>query len=132
MDTLFTRIIKGDIPCYKVAENDQFFAFLDISPLAKGHTLVIPKIQEDYIFNLEDSTLAELMIFAKKVAKAIEVNIPCKRIGVAVIGLEVLHTHIHLVPINSVNDLSFKNERVDVTSEEMTDLALKISNSVEL
>ena len=88
--------------------------------------------QEDYIFNLEDSTLAELMIFAKKVAKAIEVNIPCKRIGVAVIGLEVLHTHIHLVPINSVNDLSFKNERVDVTSEEMTDLALKISNSVEL
>lgn len=132
MDTLFTRIIKGDIPCYKVAENDQFFAFLDISPLAKGHTLVIPKIQEDYIFNLEDSTLAELMIFAKKVAKAIEVNIPCKRIGVAVIGLEVPHTHIHLVPINSVNDLSFKNERVDVTSEEMTDLALKISNSVEL
>jgi len=132
METLFTKIIKGEIPCYKIAENERFFAFLDISPLAKGHTLVIPKVQEDYIFNLDDHTIAELMIFAKKIAKAIEENVTCQRIGVAVIGLEVPHTHIHLVPINHVGDLNFKNDRVQITNEEMANLATLISKSVKL
>ncbi len=132
METLFTKIIKGEIPCYKIAENERFFAFLDISPLAKGHTLVIPKVQEDYIFNLDDHTIAELMIFAKKIAKAIEENVTCQRIGVAVIGLEVPHTHIHLVPINHVGDLNFKNDRVQITNEEMANLAILISKSVKL
>ena len=132
MDTIFTKIINGEIPCFKIAENDHFFAFLDISPLAKGHTLVIPKNQIDYIFNLDDQTLADLMIFAKKIAKAIEINIPCQRIGIAVIGLEVPHTHIHLIPINAVGDINFKNERVMVTTDEMAKLALVISQSVNL
>ncbi|PKP21153.1 MAG: HIT family protein [Bacteroidetes bacterium HGW-Bacteroidetes-20] len=132
METLFTKIINGEIPCYKIAENEQFFAFLDISPLAKGHTLVIPKEQEDYIFNLDDKTIAELMVFAKKIAKAIEENVTCQRIGVAVIGLEVPHTHIHLVPINHVSDLNFKNERVQISKEEMANLAILISSSVKL
>ncbi len=129
MDTIFTKIIKGEIPSYKVAENDQFFAFLDISPIAFGHTLVVPKLQNDYIFDLNDNQIAELMIFAKKVAVAIEKNVPCKRIGIAVIGLEVPHTHIHLVPISNVSDLDFKKERVQVSKQEMISLAEKITAS---
>ena len=101
MATIFSRIIAGEIPCYKIAENDKFFAFMDINPVAKGHTLVVPKWENDYIFALEDDEIAEMMVFAKKVAKAIEKAIPCKRIGVAVIGLEVPHAHIHLIPITT-------------------------------
>ena len=127
MDTVFTKIIKGEIPSYKVAENDKFYSFLDISPLAKGHTLVVPKIQNDYIFDLDDTTLAEMTVFAKKVALAIEKAIPCKRIGVAVIGLDVPHTHIHLVPINNVGDLDFKKERVKLTEEEFKCTATAIA-----
>lgn len=131
METIFTKIIKGEIPCYKIAENDSFFAFLDISPLAKGHTLVVPKIQNDYIFDLDDDLLAEMMVFSKKIAKAIEKNVSCMRIGVAVIGLEVPHTHIHLVPINQVGDLDFKKPRPEVSKEEMAELAKKIASSIE-
>ncbi|HNX20779.1 MAG TPA: HIT family protein [Bacteroidales bacterium] len=131
METIFTKIIKGEIPCYKIAENDSFFAFLDISPLAKGHTLVVPKIQNDYIFDLDDDLLAEMMVFSKKIAKAIEKNVSCMRIGVAVIGLEVPHTHIHLVPINQVGDLDFKKPRPEVSKEEMAELTKKIASSIE-
>jgi histidine triad (HIT) family protein len=129
METIFTKIINGQIPCYKIAENENCFAFLDISPIAFGHTLVIPKIQNDYIFNLEDSLISELMIFAKKIAKAIEANVQCERIGVAVIGLEVPHAHIHLVPISKLGDLDFTKERVKVSKEEMEILTQKISSS---
>jgi histidine triad (HIT) family protein len=131
MDTLFTKIIKGEIPCYKIAENDRFFAFLDISPLAKGHTLVVPKVQNDYIFALDDDTIAGMMVFAKKVALAIQQNIPCQRIGVAVIGLEVPHAHIHLVPITKEGDLNFTNPRCKLTDEEFKEIAAKISASIQ-
>ncbi|MCQ2272330.1 MAG: HIT family protein [Bacteroidales bacterium] len=127
METIFSKIIKGEIPSYKIAENDKFYSFLDISPLAKGHTLVVPKVQNDYIFDLDDTTLAEMMVFAKKVALAVEKAIPCKRIGVAVIGLDVPHTHIHLVPINNVGDLDFKKERVKLTEEEFKQTAVAIA-----
>ncbi|MDD6582030.1 MAG: HIT family protein [Bacteroidales bacterium] len=132
MDTIFTKIIKGDIPCYKIAENDKFFAFLDINPLAKGHTLVVPKLQVDYIFKLDDEMLAEMMIFAKRIASAIEANVPCERIGLAVIGLEVPHTHIHLVPINKVGDLNFANPKCKLSEEEFKEIAAKIAQSVKL
>ena len=130
MSSIFSKIIKGEIPCYKIAENDRFFAFLDISPIAEGHTLVIPKIENDYIFNLDDHTLGEMMIFAKKVALAIEKVVACKRIGVAVIGLDVPHTHIHLVPINAVADLDFTKERAQLTAEQFTQLATEISKNI--
>lgn len=132
METIFTRIIKGEIPCYKIAEDDRFFAFLDISPIAKGHTLVVPKLQNDYIFDLEDEMLAEMMMFAKKVAKAIRQNVECARIGVAVIGLDVPHTHVHLVPITKAGDLDFTKKRVELSSEEMLNLSSAISGSVNL
>lgn len=132
METIFTRIIKGEIPCYKIAENDKFFAFLDISPVAKGHTLVVPKLQNDYIFDLEDEMLAEMMVFAKKIAKAIRQNVECARIGVAVIGLDVPHTHVHLVPISKSGDLDFTKKRVELSSEEMQSLSSAISGSVNL
>lgn len=126
METIFTKIIKGEIPCYKIAENDKFFAFLDINPLNGGHTLVVPKKHSSYIFDIDDQELGEMMIFAKKIAKAIEKSIPCKRIGVAVIGLEVPHTHIHLVPLNEENDLNFKKQRPNFSKEEMQKIADKI------
>ena len=131
METIFTKIIKGEIPCYKIDVNEQFIAFLDISPLAKGHTLVVPKLQNDYIFDLDDKMLADMMVFAKKVAKAIEANVKCMRIGVAVIGIEVPHTHIHLVPINRVGDLNFANPKCQLSPEEMAEIADKISKSVQ-
>jgi len=131
-DTIFTKIVKGEIPCYKIAENDNFFAFLDISPIAKGHTLVITKLQNDYIFDLPDDLLGEMMVFAKKVAIGIKKAIPCNRVGVAVIGIDVPHNHIHLVPINGVGDLNFKAERVQLTQEEFQQIAEKISSAVEL
>ncbi|MBO7445492.1 MAG: HIT family protein [Bacteroidales bacterium] len=130
-ETIFTKIVKGEIPCYKIAEDEHFFAFLDISPIAKGHTLVITKLQNDYIFDLPDDLLGKMMVFAKKVARGIEKAIPCKRIGVAVIGIDVPHNHIHLVPINGVGDLDFKGERVQLTKEEFADIAQKISASIE-
>lgn len=131
-DTIFTKIVKGEIPCYKIAENDKFFAFLDISPIAVGHTLVITKLQNDYIFNLPDDLLADMMVFAKKVALGIQKVVPCSRIGVAVIGIDVPHNHIHLVPINGVGDLNFKAERVKLTPEEFKQTAENIAKAVEL
>lgn len=131
-DTIFTKIVKGEIPCYKIAENDKFFAFLDISPIAKGHTLVITKLQNDYIFDLPDDLLGEMMVFAKKVAVGIREAIPCNRIGVAVIGIDVPHNHIHLVPINGVGDLNFKAERVQLSPEEFQQIAADIAQKIKL
>ena len=118
MATIFSKIVKGEIPCYKIAEDERFFAFMDINPVAVGHTLVIPKREDDYIFNLEDDEIGAMMVFAKKVAKAIEKAVPCKRIGVAVIGLEVPHAHIHLIPISKEGDMDFKKEHVHMSEEE--------------
>lgn len=130
MDSIFTKIINGEIPCHKIAENDKFLAFLDIMPLAKGHTLVIPKVENDYIFDLNDNELAELMVFAKSVAKKVELAIPCKRIGVAVIGLEVPHTHIHLVPLQNVDDINFSKEKLKLSQDELKEIALKINGPI--
>jgi len=129
MSSIFTKIINGELPAYKVAENEKFLAFLDISPIAKGHTLVIPKTEVDYIFNIEDELLAEMWLFAKKVALKIENAIPCQRVGVAVIGLEVPHAHIHLVPINHVGDINFSQPKLSFTQEEMKDICDTISNA---
>ena len=122
MATIFSRIVKGEIPCYKIAENDQYFAFMDINPVAKGHTLVIPKRETDYIFSLDDDEIADMMVFAKKVALAIEKAVPCKRIAVAVIGLEVPHAHIHLIPISKEGDMDFKKEHVHMSEEEFREV----------
>ncbi len=126
MSTLFTKIIKGEIPSYKVAENDQFFAFLDINQFAKGHTLVIPKQEGDYIFDLDEETFIAYQLYARKIAMAIEKAIPCKRIATAVIGLEVPHTHIHLVPIQQENDMNFAKNNKQVSPEEMEHIAAAI------
>lgn len=128
--TIFSKIIAGDIPCYKIAENDQFFAFLDIHPMTFGHTLVIPKIEEDYIFNLDDKTLSEMMVFAKKIALAIEKSVTCVRVGVSVIGLEVPHAHIHLIPINKESDMNFRNPKLKPTNEEMIQIASEIRKNL--
>jgi len=125
MATIFTKIIKGEIPCYKIAEDENYFAFLDINPVQKGHTLVVPKIEDDYIFHLDDQTLAGLVLFSKKVAKAIEKAVPCKRISVAVVGLEVPHTHVHLIPITQESDLNFAKKQ-QLTPEEMAKIAESI------
>ena len=130
MATIFSRIIAGEIPCYKIAEDENFFAFLDINPMAKGHTLVVPKIEEDYIFNLDDKTVSDMMLFSKKVAKAIEKSVTCLRIGVAVIGLEVPHAHIHLIPINKEADMNFKNPKLKLTPEEMAEIANNIKQNL--
>lgn len=119
MASIFTKIINGEIPSYKIAENDKFYAFLDIAPLAKGHTLVVPKQEVDYIFDIEDELLAQMHIFAKKVAKAIQEAIPCEKVGMAVIGLDVRHAHIHLVPLQEVGDLNFAKEKLKLSSDEM-------------
>lgn len=129
MATIFSRIISGEIPCYKIAENDRFFAFLDINPLTKGHTLVVPKHETDYIFNIDDEELGQMMVFAKQVAKSIEKAIPCKRIAVAVIGLEVPHAHIHLVPITKEGDLDFKKEHLKLSQEEFLDIQKRITQA---
>ena len=127
MATLFTRIINGEIPCYKVAEDDRYFAFLDINPLAKGHTLVVPKVEDDYIFNVDDETYAGLMLFAKKVAQAQQLAIPCKRIGVAVLGMEVPHVHVHLVPMQSEGDMNFAKQKLQLSPAEMAETAAAIA-----
>ncbi len=126
MASIFSKIVAGEIPCHKIAETEDFLAFLDVFPLVKGHTLVIPKNEIDYIFDMEDDQLAALNIFAKKVAKAVKQAIPCTRIGVSVIGLEVPHTHIHLVPMNEMNDMNFTREKIKVEEEEMKEIADKI------
>lgn len=120
MSSIFSKIVKGEIPSYKVAEDEHYYAFLDINPLQKGHTLVIPKREEDYLFDLTDEELAGLMVFAKRVAKAIQKSVPCKRVGVAVLGLDVPHAHVHLVPLNGGNDLNFSNPKLSLSPEEMT------------
>lgn len=130
MATIFSRIVAGEIPCYKVAEDDRFFAFLDISPVAKGHTLVIPKQEVDYIFDLDDETYAGLMAFARRVARALERAIDCKRVGVAVMGLEVPHTHIHLIPITTEGDMNFFREKLSLPAEEMADIAARIATNM--
>ena len=119
MASIFTKIINGEIPSYKIAEDDKFYAFLDIAPLAKGHTLVVPKQEIDYIFDIEDELLAQMHIFSKKVAKAIQAAIPCEKVGMAVIGLDVRHAHIHLVPLQEVGDLNFAKEKLKLSSDEM-------------
>ena len=128
MPSIFSKIVAGDIPCYKVVENENFLAFLDIFPLAKGHTLVIPKKETDYIFDMESEEYKELWAFAQKVAKAQKQVIPCERIGVAVIGLEVPHAHIHLVPINGVSDIDFSRPKLQFAKEEMQQVASDISS----
>jgi len=125
MPSIFTRIVNGEIPCHKIAETEEFFAFLDVFPCAPGHTLVIPKQEIDYIFDLEDELYTGLMQFSKKVAAAVEQAVPCKRIGVAVIGLEVPHAHIHLIPMNSMADMNFSN-KLKMSQEELAGIAEKI------
>lgn len=128
--TIFSRIIAGEIPCYKIAEDDRYFAFLDINPMTKGHTLVVPKVEVDYIFDLDDKTLADMMLFAKKVSAAIEKNVSCVRIGMAVIGLEVPHAHIHLIPITKESDMNFKNAKLKLSSDEMNEIAAEIRKNL--
>lgn len=127
MGTIFSKIALGEIPCYKIAEDSRFLAFLDINPMAKGHTLVIPKQEVDYLFDLDDSTYADLMLFAKRTAAAIERTIACKRIGVAVLGLEVPHAHIHLIPINQEQDLSFSKPKLQLSASDMALIAEQIA-----
>jgi len=131
MESLFTKIIKGEIPSYKIAEDEKYYAFLDINPLAKGHTLVIPKEETDYIFDVPDNDLAGMMVFAKKVALAIEAVVPCKRVGIAVLGLEVPHAHIHLIPINTVYDIDFKQPKLSFTNEEFEQLQTEITSKIK-
>jgi histidine triad (HIT) family protein len=126
MATVFSKIIKGEIPSYKIAENDDFYAFLDINPLAKGHTLIIPKEEIDYLFDIDDELYKELFVFSKKVAIAIEKVISCKRIGIAVVGLEVPHAHIHLIPLNHIYDIDFKKPKLTMTPEEFMKIAEEI------
>ena len=126
MATIFSIILSGEIPCHKVAEDEEFFAFLDINPVAKGHTLVIPKQETDYIFDLEDPLLGRMVAFAKRVARAQEAVIPCKRVGVAVMGLEVPHAHIHLIPITKESDMYFGGEKMTITQDELAEVAALI------
>ena len=131
MSSIFSKIIKGEIPSYKVAENDKFYAFLDINPLQKGHTLVVPKKEIDYIFDLPDELLGDMMLFSKQVAKAIEKTTPCNRVGVAVIGLEVPHAHIHLIPIKTMRDMNFSNPKLELSQEEFSKIAQQIQHHYE-
>ena len=126
MPTLFTKIINGEIPCYKIAEDDNYFAFLDINPLARGHTLVIPRIEIDYLFDLDDDLIAGLHVFARKIARAIDRVMDCKRVGVVVLGLEVPHAHLHLIPINSLYDIEFSRPKLKLAVEEFEEIAEKI------
>tara|TARA_B110000305_G_scaffold21782_1_gene19994 strand:+ start:342 stop:737 length:396 start_codon:yes stop_codon:yes gene_type:complete len=128
-DSIFTKIIKGVIPCYKIAEDDKFIAFLDVNPLKEGHTLVVPKTQIDYIYDLPEDVLSELFIFSKIVAKKIENSIKCERIGIAVVGLEVPHAHVHLIPINKISDINFQRPRKIFTNEDLKKTTIKILES---
>jgi len=132
MATIFTKIINGEIPCYKIAEDENYFAFLDINPLKAGHTLVVPKNETDYIYDLDDDLLTGLFLFSKKIAIAIKSAIPCNRIGIAVLGLEVPHAHIHLVPMDTMEDVNFKNPKLKFTVDEFQDIAARISSKIIL
>jgi len=126
MSSIFSKIIAGEIPCYKIAENDNYIAFLDVFPLKKGHVLIVPKKEVDYIFDLDNDTYNGLMLFAKEVSAAIKKAISCNRIGVTVIGLEVPHAHVHLIPINTENDMNFRNEKLKLSKEEFEEIASQI------
>lgn len=130
MSSIFTKIINREIPAYIIAENKSFISFLDINPLTIGHSLAIPKVEIDYIYDLDDNVLSELHLFSKKVAKGIEETVTCERIGITVMGLEVPHAHIHLIPINSMDDMNFSKTRFDLSQKEMKDLATKISQNI--
>jgi histidine triad (HIT) family protein len=130
MPTIFSRIINGEIPCYKIAEYHNYFAFLDINPLTKGHTLVVPKQETDYIFDLDDELLAGMIVFSSKISKAIEKSVSCQRIGLAVIGLEVPHAHIHLVPLSNMGDLNFANPKLKLSPEEFKEIADRIKSNL--
>ncbi len=132
MASIFTRIVNGEIPCHKILENDKFLAFLDVFPLVRGHILVIPKIETDYFFDISDTDLGEMMVFSKQVAKAQKAAISCKRIGVAVIGLEVPHAHIHLVPMNTANDLNFTQPKLQLPQDELAQVAERIRSKFPL
>lgn len=129
--TIFSKIINGDIPCYKIAEDDRFFAFLDINPVSWGHTLVVPKNETDYIFDLSDEEIGEMMKFAKRVAAGIKEAVPCRKVGMAVLGLEVPHAHIHLIPLTKEGDMDFKNKVSDPDPERMRQVALAISSKIK-
>lgn len=129
MASIFSKIVAGEIPCHKVAEDEEFFAFLDINPVATGHTLVIPKKEVDYIFDIDDPVLSRMMVFAKRVARAQEAVIPCKRVGLAVMGLEVPHAHIHLIPIVKESDMYFGGKKIEVTPDVLADIAARIRNA---
>lgn len=131
MSTVFTKIIKGDLPSYKIAEDENFYAFLDINPLKEGHTLVVPKMEQDKIYDLDDDTLRDLIVFAKRASKAIEKSIPCLRVGMTVIGLEVPHAHIHLIPLNDINDMSFDQPKLVLEVEKMRSIQKCISQNFE-
>jgi histidine triad (HIT) family protein len=132
MESVFSKIVKGEIPCYKIAETENCYAFLDISPLVKGHTLVIPKIEVDYLFDLEDALLSDLTVFAKKIALAIGRTIPCKRVGVVVLGLEVPHAHIHLIPLHAEGDINFSRPKLKLDKQEMEEIADQIRKQLEV
>jgi histidine triad (HIT) family protein len=131
MASIFTKIVNGEIPCYKVAEDENYLAFLDINPLAKGHTLVIPKKEVDYYFDLDDDALTGLTLFAKKVARAIDKSVKCKRVGVTVIGLEVPHAHVHLIPINGIYDMNFERPKLKLSQEEFEEIAARIKQNLD-
>ncbi len=126
MASLFSKIVKGEVPCYKVAENDSFLAFLDIMPVKEGHVLVVPKLEIDYIFDIEDDLIGEMMIFAKSIAKKIEKVFPCNRVGVTVIGLEVPHAHVHLIPIDKLDDMNFSKPKLNLSDAQLTEIAQKL------
>ena len=130
MATIFTKIINGEIPCYKIAEDENYFAFLDINPLKAGHTLVVPKKEVDYVFDLDNNQLSGLVLFSKKIASAIKSAFPCNRIGVAILGLEIPHAHIHLVPMDSMEDINFKNSKLKFSPEEFREIADKIRKKI--
>jgi histidine triad (HIT) family protein len=131
MPSIFSRIINGEIPAWKVAESERFLAFLDVNPLAKGHTLIVPKLETDYFFDLSDEEITGIMLFSKKVASALRSTLPCLRIGMSVIGLEVPHAHVHLVPLNSMGDINFSNSRLNLSAEEMEAIAASIRSAYD-
>jgi histidine triad (HIT) family protein len=131
MPSIFSRIINGEIPAWKVAESERFLAFLDVNPLAKGHTLIVPKIETDYFFDLSDEEITSIMLFSKKVATALRSTLPCLRIGMSVIGLEVPHAHVHLVPLNNMGDINFSNSRLNLSAEEMEAIAASIRSACD-
>ena len=130
MSTIFSKIINGEIPCYKIHENDEFIAFLDVFPVTKGHVLVIPKIETDYIFDIEDSSYSRMWQYAKKIAKALKLSFKCERVGISVIGLEVAHAHIHLLPINSLEDMNFTKQKMNLSKQEFEEIAKAISSNI--